>query len=33
MAIPGERFSDEILSYLDQEDSENELDLLMLQGG
>ena len=30
MATPGELFSDEILSCLDQEDSENELDLLML---
>ena len=30
MATPGELFSDEILSCLDQEDSEKELDLLML---
>ena len=30
MAMPGELFSDEILSFLDQEDSEKELDILML---
>ena len=30
MATLGELFSDEILSCLDQEDSEKELDLLML---
>ena len=30
MATPGELFSDEILSCLDQEDSEKELDILML---
>ena len=30
MATPGELFSDEILSCLDKEDSEKELDILML---
>ena len=30
MAMPGELFSDEILSCLDHEDSEKELDILML---
>ena len=30
MATPGELLSDEMLSYLDQEHSEKELDILML---
>ena len=30
MATPGELFSDEILSCLDQEDSEKELDISLL---